>query len=827
KTTSIPMLAYLWFLLEHNVSILICGGVSTGKCISPDDYIQLADGEILRAEELHEKAIKNKAPVNLLTLSDNPLKIEPVRVNKFWRMDSDKLFTVSTNRGISISATPEHPFFCMRDGEIIQIRADKLKPGDILASVRRVPIKGKTQNINMMEYETGIYTRDAKPLLNRIMKSYGFSKKDASKKMNINYLTFNSWFGQNAIPLKELKRFLEITNYNKDVQIKRLSSRRSSKNIRNITKTSPELASILGYVIGDGNIDKNTTNFHNSNHVLRKRFSYLVKDVFGIGTTTQHFESRTSRVQIYSFVVSEILNKVFGIPNRKKSRNADIPKLILKSSSREVSYFLSALFDCESYVSNKECEIEFSTSSEKLAKKIPYLLQRFGIISKVSTKKINGKKYYRLMISGSDNLKLFKENIGYSHPEKKRRLDRILRKTKNYITNVDLVPVNKVIRDICQHHGINNTQLAKNTYLKRESIRDIINERVRPQRQTLKKIACGFEKIGLNDLRVKYLMFLAESDIMWDKVKEVKPHKNKKGFVYDVTVDGTHNFVAGNFGGLVVSNTTYLNILSMFIHPEKKIVSIEDTREINLSHENWIPSVARTGFGMPEASGKRYGEVDMFDLLKESFRMNPDYIIVGEIRGKEAYVMFQGMSSGHPSIGTMHAGSIEDVIKRLESPPIELSTSLIESLDILIVMTSSSEKGKSVRRVKEVVEIQSIDSKTGKAHAIRTFNWIPATDKFKDSMQNSEILRRISFETGTPYSQIVKEIETRKKVLEWMERNGIYQFAEVADILNLYYKEPKIVMKWVEDNKLPSRAQLQAKLKKRWESSTELEFISD
>jgi len=280
-------------------------------------------------------------------------------------------------------------------------------------------------------------------------------------------------------------------------------------------------------------------------------------------------------------------------------------------------------------------------------------------------------------------------------------------------------------------------------------------------------------------------------------------------------------------GGVSTGKTTMLNVLSMFIRPEKKIVSIEDTREINISHENWIPSVARTGFGMPEASGKRYGEVDMFDLLKESFRMNPDYIIVGEIRGKEAYVMFQGMSSGHPSLGTMHAGSIDDVIKRLESPPIELSTTLIESLDILIVMTRSTTKERSVRKVKDVLEIQSIDSKTGNAHAIRTFNWIPSADTFKDNSNNSEILRRISFETGVPYQDIMKEIKARKSILEWMQRNEIIQFSDVSNIINLYYKEPKTVLKWVEKNTMPNKSQLEAKLKKRWQSSTDLEVISD
>ena len=256
-------------------------------------------------------------------------------------------------------------------------------------------------------------------------------------------------------------------------------------------------------------------------------------------------------------------------------------------------------------------------------------------------------------------------------------------------------------------------------------------------------------------------------------------------------------------GGVSTGKTTTLNVLSMFISPEDKIISIEDTREINLPHENWIPSVSRTGFGVPEAGGKKYGEITLFDLLKESFRQNPDYVIVGEIRGEEAYVMFQGMASGHPSLGTIHAGSVEDVIKRLETPPIDLSPSLIEALDLVIVMVNAKEKGKSARKIKEIIEIQSVDSRTGKAHFIKTFSWIPSVDTFRGSMENSELIRRASFNTGIPYSKIMKDVEERKAVIEWMARHDIIQFEEVYNILNLYHKDRSIVMEWVEKDASP------------------------
>ncbi len=256
-------------------------------------------------------------------------------------------------------------------------------------------------------------------------------------------------------------------------------------------------------------------------------------------------------------------------------------------------------------------------------------------------------------------------------------------------------------------------------------------------------------------------------------------------------------------GGVSTGKTTFLNVLSMFISYEDKVISIEDTREINIAHENWIPSVSRSGFGIPEITGKRYGEIDLFDLLKESFRQNPDYVIVGEVRGKEAYVMFQGMASGHSSIGTIHAGSIDDVIKRLETPPIELSPSLIESLDLIIIMVNARERGKDARRVKEVAEIQSVDAHTGVAHTKRVFIWLPAEDTYKQNIQESELLRRIAFQEGLSYSNILEEIENRKKVLEWLQRHNVTDYIDFSETINLYYKDKNAVLDLVNKNQPP------------------------
>src|SRR3989344_1957662 len=240
-------------------------------------------------------------------------------------------------------------------------------------------------------------------------------------------------------------------------------------------------------------------------------------------------------------------------------------------------------------------------------------------------------------------------------------------------------------------------------------------------------------------------------------------------------------------GGVATGKTSFLNTLSMFIRTEAKIVSIEDTRELSLPHENWIPGAARTGF-----AGSTVGEVTMFDLLKESFRQNPDYLIVGEIRGKEAYVMFQAMSSGHPSISTMHAGSVDDVIKRLSTEPINISPGLLEVLDLVIVMTHAREKGKSARRVKEIVELESVDSVTGRPRISKSFVWIPFKDEY-EYRGNSWVLHKISFEKGIPLNKIMGDIARRKVLLAWMAEKNVNTMSEAAKYMDMYSNAPETI----------------------------------
>ena len=250
-------------------------------------------------------------------------------------------------------------------------------------------------------------------------------------------------------------------------------------------------------------------------------------------------------------------------------------------------------------------------------------------------------------------------------------------------------------------------------------------------------------------------------------------------------------------GGTASGKTTSLNAILLFIPPQMKIVSIEDTREINLPHENWIAGVTRSGFGPRDNSGRQAGEIDMFTLLKAALRQRPEYILVGEVRGEEATALFQAMATGHTAYGTMHADSAEAVIHRLESEPINIPRSLLEALDIVSIQIQTRIDGKRVRRTKELVEIVGLDPHTREILTNQVFTWSPANDDFEYSGV-SYVLERIQVERNITEREINEEFQRRKSIIAWMVANDIRDLADVGRIIATYYKDPDAVMRMLD-----------------------------
>ena len=249
-------------------------------------------------------------------------------------------------------------------------------------------------------------------------------------------------------------------------------------------------------------------------------------------------------------------------------------------------------------------------------------------------------------------------------------------------------------------------------------------------------------------------------------------------------------------GGTASGKTTALNALTLFIPRESKIVSIEETREINLPHPNWIPGVARSGFGEVVAD-KVVGEIDMYDLMKAALRQRPEYILVGEIRGKEAYVLFQAMATGHATYSTVHADSAQSLIHRLEGKPINIPRIMLQSLDIVCLHVITRVKNIRARRCKQIIEIIDIDPTTKEILTNEVFRWDPVEDKFVYTGK-SYVLERLRAEKDITREKMTNEIKNRKKILEWMNENNVREFRDVANLIARYNEDPEETLEKIE-----------------------------
>ncbi len=239
-------------------------------------------------------------------------------------------------------------------------------------------------------------------------------------------------------------------------------------------------------------------------------------------------------------------------------------------------------------------------------------------------------------------------------------------------------------------------------------------------------------------------------------------------------------------GGTAAGKTTALNALACLIRPGSKILTIEETAELNLSHENWVSLISRRSYGLGESLA---GEVSLFDLVKASMRHRPDYLVVGEVRGSEAYVLFQALATGHGGMCTMHAESVSSAIKRLTQKPMDIAPAYIPLMNVvgIIRRVHLPEAGemKAYRRMTSVDEIADYEKYN------KVFEWNPTEDVFSPSLSKSVLFSDMSKRLGVSRQYLIDELGRRKNVLSWMRRRNIRSYVDVSRIITEYYSRPE------------------------------------
>ncbi|ACV48261.1 MULTISPECIES: type II/IV secretion system ATPase subunit [Halomicrobium] len=251
-------------------------------------------------------------------------------------------------------------------------------------------------------------------------------------------------------------------------------------------------------------------------------------------------------------------------------------------------------------------------------------------------------------------------------------------------------------------------------------------------------------------------------------------------------------------GGTASGKTTSLNAVSLFIPSNSKIVSIEDTREVELPQRNWVASVTRPSFGDDDK-----GDVDEFDLLEAALRQRPDYIVMGEIRGEEGRVLFQVMSTGHTTYTTFHADSVGEVIKRFTTDPINVSKTLFTALDLVSIQTQTRVDGSKVRRNKTLTEINEYSAENDEINVRDVYEWRAETDEYIQ-MGNSNTLEEIKFDRGWTQEKLDEELFKRKVVLAHLIENGLNTYTQVAATIQAFINDPGTILTLIANDDLES-----------------------
>ncbi|MEK6935353.1 MAG: LAGLIDADG family homing endonuclease, partial [Nanoarchaeota archaeon] len=604
--------------------ILFFGINGTGKCLAGETKIQLSSGEINEiknvyetySQKMQEQVLEDGKIIelneDLLIPSFNPktLKIENKKVTHLWKLKKEELYEIKLDNGndFSIKVTPEHPFFVLRNGQVIKVRADELTEEDYISIPKQIGIEGKLQSLfeDIKKFDIDIYLtpEETKEYLDYKDKTLKDICKNLKSKRNYCSLSMN---------IKNGKIPLELFN-KQSPNILKIKEKMSKKIITFPTNLTIELAEFLGYVMGDGHLEKDYIQIVNEDSEIISRINDLAKLLFNI---TPHIKKDIRTKNMYDLRLCSgtlvSLMSIFGLKSGKKGKQLRIPKQIMLSDDETIKIFIKSYFDCDGSPAKKARSIELTSESKILITQMNMLLKRLGIVTTISKKSINDIYYWRLTIN-SKYAEKYAEKIGSIIKHKKERLKEYsLIGLRQGCGKQDMIPLGKSLKKLrlllgfaiadiqkkvpgyqiyekkgiiskdrlnllveyykIKHKGsffelleslnkgeiekfppyfINGmlTQLKKENFIQNEGYEKNKIQLTENGKQYLQLIN---ESSEISSLMIKEFEYIANSNVCWISLANSKKIKNEERYVYDLTVEDNHSFIAEGF---IVHNTT-------------------------------------------------------------------------------------------------------------------------------------------------------------------------------------------------------------------------------------------------------------------------------
>ena len=545
----------------------LTGGKSAsgaGLCVSPNSLVITNPGNLETIQNIVEPRLKNEIEINDYALKkDNisdikiqslshDLKLHSKAPSSIWKIKAPKkMIEITLSSGKKIELTENTKLLTIKNGNLTWKKSKDIKEKEYIATPRTL-ISGNIEKLYSIDLvDSNPVIHNIKPFVKEIKKELVNKYKtlrEASKILEIkeNQLYFH-WSNEKArgnIKLINLKKLCNEVNIDYKPKIKEISlyNGKIHKIPEFITK---DFLYISGLIAGDGDIRKSNETFSirlsNSNEQLRNIFEKTLKNEFALRTDSQTGnEKRPTAIRAHSKILAEILFKL-GLCISPKSNKIKMSETLLHFSNELLSEYISGLYDTDGSINLRKTKgsdcIDLTTCSEKLARQLQLVFLRYNIHASLRTRepttgKIKGNyKRHVLEIRGFENIKKFSENIQLRHPEKAEKIKKILSKNLKSNTNIDIIPgISNKLKEILQKNKISLKKAKFTENLSREKAQKILE--------------------SLNaDKNLKDLVY---SDIFWEKIKGIKEKKSEFDYVYDLTVEDSHNFIVD---GILVHNT--------------------------------------------------------------------------------------------------------------------------------------------------------------------------------------------------------------------------------------------------------------------------------
>lgn len=560
------------------------GATGAGLCTTYDSLVQLDDGSLVKIGDLVEEELngnekeyepgvtvaREPSRRKILSLSTGSGKQKLMKITQYWKIKApSKLVRINTRSGRRITVTPDNPILTIQEGRLVWKKASEISENDFIASSRSILASRNRTLATTDLVGDSCHILDSHDIVRGIsmkIKDSG-TIRDFSSRTGINENSlYHSWVNRESVgnpTMGDLRTLCSETGTSLTSILPttvRLSQYRGHK-IGLPKNIEPDFMYLAGLIAGDGSISKTgyggyDIKFSNTDDWLLREFGDICRK-YSISLRLEQSKNRIPCQRFSSKIIAGILSR-FGIPHGKKSSKLSTTPFLSALPSDLLSSYIQGIFDTDGSVqqrSSGSSVVELTSASEGFIKGIQLLLLKFCVLSSVRKRNptksmIRGREVgsgekWSLEIRG-DNIRVFHENIGFRLPRKARLLHKIASSATRPNTNIDLVPgISGLLRSARLSAGISARELyGYKNYTYERGERSI-------SRDMLSRVAGRLESHS-DSSEIRILSLLANSDIIWESPKIEFIENNDHDYVYDVTVDGEHSFMAN---GVIIHNT--------------------------------------------------------------------------------------------------------------------------------------------------------------------------------------------------------------------------------------------------------------------------------